>query len=146
MSTGQEKKLERALCCRITEAALDPKQQKSRLSRILIEKASDPHVTSLAVLFQDVGIRVLRDRTDWKEDASWSLTWGSSDPRWLLDVSGKMTPDLVLRSVPPWSQENRIIIEVKLGPTHHDVQLSQLDRSLSSRARGSEAAVQAGPG
>lgn len=129
MREQPEKKLEMALYRLLVEAS----EERTRLARIPIAKASSAGVESLADLVRDIKFKVFeRCNPWWKMDSAWQRTCRDSSPIWLQDISGGQTPDLVLRSDPDrWSGENRILIEVK-GPGRgfHYKDLSQIDRYL----------------
>lgn len=90
---SDEKALETVLCDRIAG------KKRAELEQILIHK-SNTEFHDLAALIGDREFTVLQDRSEWNQHKNL-----------LVDISGGMTPDIVIRSNA--TNQNRIIIEVK---------------------------------
>ena len=88
-----EKALETALCDRIAG------RNRAELGQILVRNSSTKF-HSFADLIGDKEFTVLQDKSEWNQHKNL-----------LVDISGGMTPDIVIRSKA--TNQNRIIIEVK---------------------------------
>lgn len=106
-----EKQLEVQLVAALTEGQRD----HTRLSEICLTNPSSD-VRTLADLCGSFQYDIFQDRSEW-----------NSDKKFMIDVIGGMTPDIVLRSVV--SRQNRIYIEVKeSAPLGYGTKDSQIIR------------------